>query len=173
MSVNVRSEDSADGLVNTLSSQSNAYSQLVTLARRQQSAICAKDTAALLQTIEGQQRLLVELSRLDENRVTFATGTAAAFGIADEPSLRSLIASAGPGLGSRLRRLREEILAYVADLARLNHQNSLLITSSMELTSATLNYMARGAENHTTYSPRGYRGSLAGAVSSVVVDRPA
>jgi flagellar biosynthesis/type III secretory pathway chaperone len=173
MSMSLGSEDSVDGLVNTLSSQSTAYCQLATLARQQQSAICAQDTAALLQTVEGQQRLLLELNRLEQNRVTFATGTAMAFGIADQPSLKSLIASAAPGLSTRLRHLREEILTYVADLATLNRQNALLLTSSVELTNATLNYLARGAENHTTYTPRGYRGNAVGATSSMVVDRPA
>ncbi len=166
-------EDGAAGLMETLSSQSTAYGHLVTLARQEQTAICAQDTPALLQAIEVQQKVLAELNRLEEDRVAHAARTARAFGIGGEPNLESLVARVAPALSSRLSQLREQILTQVADLATLNRQNALLLTSSMDLTNATLNYLARGARNHATYTPRGYRGSAGGSTGSMVVDRPA
>ncbi len=167
------SEDSASGLVETLALQSTAYGHLVSLARQEQSAICAQDTPALLQAIEVQQKVLAELNHLEENRAAYAARTARALGISDEPRLGLLATRVAPPLGSRLSQLRQEILAHVADLAALNRQNALLLTSSMDLTNSTLNYLARGAESHTTYTPPGYRQGNRATAGSVVVDRPA
>lgn len=166
-------QSAMDGLAQVLTTECQAYAELVNLASAEQTALRNRDVLALMQAMDSKRGVLAEIQEMERSRLGFASGLARAFDLGSNSSLLSVAARAAPAQAKRLTSLRNEILHHVENLSTLNRQNAILLNSSIELTNAALNFISFGRGAGSTYGPRGMRPAYERQTASLVLDRPA
>lgn len=147
-----------------------AYQTLVSLTKEERRVLVSADLNALLALMTQKEALLGELNRLETSRysaiavwsrLTADNGRALQTPDNHEPpdrkelSLSAIMPRIDPSTAGRLGRLREGILALVAELNDLTHGNRVLAVSALERLEAVRNFLLSLSEPPVLYYPPG------------------
>jgi flagellar biosynthesis/type III secretory pathway chaperone len=128
-------------LEEALVSEFRAYQLLVELTREERRLLSASDLPALVALLERKEILLGELNRLDGARQTALDHWARADDAPEVRTLSDLLPRVEAVAAGRLRRLREGILALVAELRELAPGNRALAQTALAHVEAVRDFL--------------------------------
>ena len=145
-------------LEDALVGEFRAYQMLVDVTREERRLLSASDLPALMILLERKETLLAELSRLDEARQRALTQWAAAAEVTSIATLTELMPHLEEGTASRLRRLREGILALVDEARRLAPGNRALAQTALGHVEAVRDFLIALSQPNAGYQALGQPG---------------
>lgn len=137
-----------------LVSEFRAYQILVTLTQDERQALLSSNVQALQDLLNQKESLLGNLERLESARTT-ALGNWARAANVEAHTVTEVLANLESPAVERMQRLRDGILALIAQLQELSHGNRALANSALEGVEAVHNFLLSLSQAPTGYQRPG------------------
>jgi flagellar biosynthesis/type III secretory pathway chaperone len=143
-------------LIEILEKESALYRDILDLSRHKTNTIVEGRVSQLEQLTGVEQRLLLSVGGLEQQREEVVDQLARRLGIpADELNISVAVEQAEDELKEKLVALKEEIENTLKDLKEVNDLNSELIKKSLEYIDFSINLIAGGPEDVTYDAKKG------------------
>jgi hypothetical protein len=130
-----------------LEEEEKAYAQLLALSERQQSALIERRTAELLEVATLQEKMLLEVSRLDIAGADALDRAAQQAGLSGSVSLTDLTDHLTPQQAKPLQEVRASLHSIVHQLRKTNRVNKELLESGLDTVGFTFRLLAKSAQD--------------------------
>lgn len=137
-------------LIQVLAGLKDVYGRLLSLAHEKQEALVHNDLAAVEAAVAGEEKLVVQVGKLEERRNQLVEALARELGLDQQQLSISRLAEAGLGHVAELQGVADELSRVLAELTRVNEQNHQLLQQSLKYLEFTINLLA-GQEELPVY----------------------
>ena len=145
-----------ENLASIMDDQAAVYETLVELSRRKQRVIVQGGSSEFEAILEGEQALVWQAGRLEEQRLGLQHRIADHLGLPlAETTMSRVLEGCDEPMAGRLKALQKRILGVLGELGRLNEVNTHLLKKSLSFINAAMEVLNRDQPSSTTYTPAG------------------
>lgn len=140
----------ATALIGILESEKESYKSLLDLSKKKQDFIVKGDVEGLTGAVKAAERMMISACNLEKERLALF-GVDVKKGLPQEtPNLSSLIKGFDTVSAAKAARLKDELIALVAELDEANKTNAELLQKHLSYIGFMLNVITQ--EDNPTYS---------------------
>jgi flagellar biosynthesis/type III secretory pathway chaperone len=135
------------------------YHRLLDLSQQEREVLTAASLPILLDITTQKETIVLELSMMEEGRQLMLRRLAEQFGVpTTELTLAQLSQCAPEPFAIEFQRCRDNFLDLIQAVSRVNAQNTVLLTSSLEAVRTSLGLLSQLLEPAPVYGHSGYVG---------------
>lgn len=138
-------------LTRLLNQQKVLYQEMADLAREKQKILIKGSLEALAALVKKEESLIFQGSKLEEERYRSARKAAALLELPEDAPLREIMEKAPLEYKKPLETVFQELSGLLADLARLNEENTSLIQQSLRFVNFTMEVVSQ--QSKPVYTP--------------------
>ena len=147
--------DRWDDLLQVLREMLSAYQAMLTLSQQKHDILIAAKSQELEAVTKREERLIVEVGKLEDLREKIVGEMMAAYGMKDgEVSLAELKKIAKPEIVAQLETFGEKFGSIMAAMVPLNQQNTELIQQALRFVNYNINLLSQTVVG-PTYAAKG------------------
>lgn len=146
--------DFLDKLERTINLESELYQDLFDISLSKQQAILSRDIDKLSQVVKKEEELIVDVGKAETDRLNILDRLAGLWQLSTkELTLKKIVELAPSSHTNRLKRMGDNLLSTIKELAALNKVNERLVEDSLALTRLLLRTIVDG--NAIVYGHQG------------------
>ena len=138
-------------LIRLLNQQKVLYQEMAELAKEKQKVLIKGSLEALAVLVKKEETLIFQGGKLEEERYRSARKAAALLELPEDAPLREIMEKAPPEYKGPLEKVFQELSGLLADLARLNEENTSLIQQSLRFVNFTMEAVSQ--QSKPVYTP--------------------
>lgn len=156
-------------LEDVLRKEIDLHRRLLSVTREETGLIVNNEVESLLEKTRQMESLVVELRKLEKQRMCLADGLRESLGMEGDPTLSAITEAVEEPHRSVFAKQFEEINELLQELRSVNRSNAMLIRQSLEYIDFNIKLLAGASDEPMTYEPEGKRRE--GAVSGMLDQR--
>jgi len=134
-----------------------AYQKLLSLSKEKKSVLIKNEVEKLNEIVLQEQDVLGTIKESEKTRTDSVDVAAKALGLPQEGiEFQTIIDAVPEADGQQLAQLKSEFKAVIAELARINTQNKMLLKTHIHYSAFFMDALTNHLKGLNTYSPSGH-----------------